>query len=79
MSVFTSADYFETFNLRIPTPGFGLQPPGNLFYVQLLDNTSGKVLDADAACWTCTPSGEVMPPERIVEQINETIERMELP
>ncbi len=63
MSVFTSADYFETFNLRISTPGFGLKPPSNLFYVQLLDNTSG----------------EVMPPERIVEQINETIERMELP
>jgi parallel beta-helix repeat protein len=79
MSVFTSADYFGTFNLRIPTPGFGLKPPGNLFYVQLLDNTIGEVLDADATCWTCTPSGEVMPPERIVEQINETIERMELP
>lgn len=78
MSVPIPAGYFETFNLSIPTPYLGLKPPGNLFYVQLL-NTSGEVLDADAACWVCTPTGEMVPPEGIVEEINKTIERIELP
>jgi hypothetical protein len=75
MSVPIPGGYDETFNRSIPTPCFGLKPPGNLFYVQLL-NTSCEVLDADAACWVCTSSGEMMPLKEIVEEINKTIETL---
>ncbi|MCW3128640.1 MAG: cytochrome c3 family protein [Methanophagales archaeon] len=71
-SVPVPAGYDKTFNFSIPVPYLGLKPTGNVFYVQLL-NTSGEVLDANAASWACSPSGEVMPPLGIMEQKNKML------
>ncbi len=71
-SVPVPAGYNSTFNFSIPVPYLGIMPSGNVFYVQLL-NTSGEVLDANAACWACSPGREVMLPLGIPGQKNKIL------
>jgi len=73
------AGYDVTVDLNFTIPDWGSRPFGNVFYVQLLDAT-GEVLDADAACWAYSPSGEAMPEEKvdIAKEIKKTIEKVDI-
>ncbi|HDH41698.1 MAG TPA: hypothetical protein ENG12_04770 [Candidatus Altiarchaeales archaeon] len=77
-SSYIPAGYNDTVVLNFTIPDWGSRPFGNVFYVQLLDAT-GEVLDADAACWAYSPSGEAMPEEKvdIAKEIKKTIEMIE--
>lgn len=77
-SAYIPAGYDDTVVLNFTIPDWGSRPFGNVFYVQLLDAT-GEVLDADAACWAYSPSGEAMPEEKvdIAKEIKKTIEMIE--
>jgi hypothetical protein len=78
MSVPIPAGYEDTHDFSFTIPDWGSTPFGNVFYVQLLD-TSGEVLDADAACWAYSPGREAMPigEVEIAKEIKKTIEMIE--
>ena len=70
------AGYANTLNFSFTIPNWGSTPFGNVFYVQLLDESS-EVLDAEVAWWAYSPGVEAMSQVDIAEEIKRTIERME--
>ncbi len=49
--------YDETLEYSFAVPNWGATPFGNVFYVQLLDEGSSEVLDADVTWWAYSLSG----------------------
>ena len=72
--------YDDTLDFSFTIPDWGSTPFGNVFYVQLLDE-SGEVLDADVTWWAYSSGGKAMPAAEvdIAKEIKKTVERVELP
>jgi len=78
MSAPIPTGYDDTLDFNFTIPDWGSTPFGNVFYVQLL-GAGSEVLDADAACWAYSPSGEAMSEEKvdIAKEIKKTTEMIE--
>ena len=72
------AGYEDTHDFRFTISDWSSTPFGNVFYVQLLDE-SEEVLDADIACWAYSPGGEAMPLVEVdvAKEIKKTVEGIE--
>ena len=78
MSSSIPTGYDDRLDFRFTIPNWGSTPFGNVFYVQLLDE-SGEVLDADVTWWAYSPSVvEAMRAEEvdIAKEIKKTVEKV---
>lgn len=68
----------DTYITTIEIGDWGATPFSAIWFVHLLDAGSGEVLCHDSAYWMYTGKGKATP-ANLAEQINKTIERIELP